>query len=69
MQVIMAGNRPFIEVLKQTENKVQDTITELRFPCEILSVEEGLRETIIKQIPIGFSNSNNQFRVSSVSRP
>ena len=52
MQVIMAGNRPFIEVLKQTENKVQDTITELRFPCEILSVEEGLSETIIKQIPV-----------------
>lgn len=65
----MAGNRPFIEVLKQTENKVQDTITEKRFPCEILLVEEGLNETIIKQIPLGFSNSNNQLRVSSISRP
>lgn len=65
----MAGNRPFIEVLKQTENKVQDTITEKRFPCEILLAEEGLNETIIKQIPLGFSNSNNQLRVSSISRP
>lgn len=69
MQVIMAGNRPFTEVLKQTENKVQDTITVLSFPCEILLVEEGLSETIIKQIPVGFSNSNNQLRVSSISRP
>ena len=53
----MAGNRSFIEVLKQTENKVQDTIAEQHFPCEILSAEEGPSETIIKQIPVGFSNS------------
>lgn len=39
MQVIMARTRPFIEVLKQIENKVQDTITEQHFPCEILSAK------------------------------
>lgn len=65
----MAGNRSFIEVLKQTENKVQATISEQHFPCEILSAEEGLSETIIKQIPVGFSNSNNPLQVSSISGP
>lgn len=65
----MAGNRSFIEVLKQTENKVQDTISEQHFPCETLSAEEGLSETIIKQMPVGFSNSNNPLQVSSISAP
>lgn len=35
----MAGNRPFIEVLKQIENKVQDTVSEQHFPCETLSAK------------------------------
>lgn len=65
----MAGNRPFIEVLKQTENRVQDTITEQCFLFETLLAKEGLSETIIKQIPIGFSEGKNQLRVSNVSRP
>jgi hypothetical protein len=36
----MAGNSSFIEVLKQIENKVQDTITEQGFfPCEALTAK------------------------------
>lgn len=37
----MAGNRQFIEVLKQTENKVQDTSTEQCFPVRYSWLSEG----------------------------
>lgn len=41
----------------------------VELPCEILLAKERSPETITKQRRVGFSNSNNQLRVSSLSRP